>query len=194
MPATRRFRVNQEIIAPEVRLIGESGEQLGVMPVRQALQVARERGADLVEVAANAVPPVCRLLDYGKFRYEQAKRGREARRHQKSTLLKEVRLRPKTSGRDLDFKALQARRHLSQGDKVKVTVRFRGRETSYPDIGRQQLVRIIGALQDVAVVEGSPSEEGRQMSVILAPSPARSVRIRERVRERDTQIAEAEDS
>ena len=191
MPATRSFRVNEDIRAPEVRVIAESGEQLGVMPARQALQIARERGADLVEVAPAAKPPVCRLLDYGKFRYEQTKRDREARRNQKASLLKEVRLRPKTSDHDLDFKVRQARRHLSEGDKVKLTVRFRGREMSHPERGRQQLVRIINALEDVAAVERAVTQEGRRMSAIVAPITAKS---KGRKKEKDTQIAEAKDT
>jgi translation initiation factor IF-3 len=151
-------------------LIDENGTRVGVIPLRDALTLAEERGLDLVEVAPNATPPVCRILDYGKFRYEQTKKEREARKHQKQAELKEVRLKPKTDDHDLDIKAKQARKFLLAGDKVKFTVRFRGREMAHPDIGREMLEQIAEELRDVATVEQRPLMEGRALSLLLAPS------------------------
>ena len=165
-----RQRVNTRIRAREVLLIDEDGTRVGVVPLREALALAEERGLDLVEVAPNAVPPVCRVLDYGKYRYEQTKKEREARKHQKQAELKEVRLKPKTDDHDLDIKAKQARKFLLAGDKVKFTVRFRGREMAHPDIGREMLERIAEELRDVATVEQRPLMEGRALSLMLAPS------------------------
>ena len=165
-----RQRVNNRIRAREVLLIDEDGTRVGVVPLREALALAEERGLDLVEVAPNAVPPVCRILDYGKFRYEQTKKEREARKHQKQAELKEVRLKPKTDDHDLEIKAKQARKFLLAGDKVKFTVRFRGREMAHPDIGREMLEQIAEELRDVATVEQRPLMEGRALSLMLAPS------------------------
>jgi len=144
-PIRDRFRVNNRIRAPQVRLIDEEGAQLGIVSLREALTLAEQRGLDLMEVAPNAVPPVCRIVDYGKFRYEQTKKDREARKNQKQAELKEVRLKPKTDEHDLEIKAKQARKFLLSGDKVKFTVRFRGREMAHPDIGREMLEQIAGA-------------------------------------------------
>lgn len=132
--------------------------------------MAEERGFDLVEVAPNAVPPVCRLLDYGKFRYEQSKKEREARKNQKQTELKQIRLMPKTDDHDIAVKANQAKRFLLQGDKVKFNVRFRGREMAHPDIGRKMLEEIAEQLREIAVVEQKPLMEGRVLSLLLAPN------------------------
>jgi translation initiation factor IF-3 len=150
-------------------LIDEDGTRVGVVPLRDALVLAEERGLDLVEVAPNAVPPVCRVLDYGKYRYEQTKKEREARKHQKQAELKEVRLKPKTDDHDLEIKARQARKFLLAGDKVKFTVRFRGREMAHPDIGREMLEQIAEQLRDVATIEQRPLMEGRALSLMLAP-------------------------
>ena len=138
--------------------------------MREALAIAEERGLDLMEVAPNAVPPVCRIVDYGKFRYEQTKKDREARKNQKQAELKEVRLKPKTDDHDLEVKAKQARKFLLAGDKVKFTVRFRGREIFHPDIGREMLEQMAEDLRDVATVEQRPLMEGRALSLMLAPS------------------------
>jgi len=154
-----------------VRLIDEDGTQIGVVPLRDALTMAEERGLDLVEVAPNAIPPVCRIMDYGKFRYEQTKKEREARKNQKQVELKEVRLKPKTDDHDLEVKAKQARRFLLDGDKVKFTVRFRGREIFHPDIGVQMLEQMAEDLRDIAVIEQRPLMEGRALSLLLAPNP-----------------------
>jgi translation initiation factor IF-3 len=165
-----RFRINNRIRAREVRLIAEDGEQVGIIDVREAQRLAEERELDLVEVAPNANPPVCRLMDYGKFRYEQSKKDREARKHQKQTELKEVRLRPKTDEHDIAVKAKRARRFLQAGDKVKFTLRFRGRELAHTNIGREILDQLIEQLRDIAVVEQKPSLESRALSLILAPN------------------------
>lgn len=151
-------------------MIDESGNQLGIVSLRDAMAIAEERGLDLVEVAPNAVPPVCRVMDYGKFRYEQTKKEREARRNQKQVELKEVRLRPRTDDHDLDVKTNQARRFLQEGDKVKFTVRFRGREIFHPDIGRTMLEQIADNLRDISMIEQRPLMEGRALSLLLAPN------------------------
>lgn len=169
-PIRDRFRVNNRIRAPQVRLIDEEGAQLGIVSLREALTLAEQRGLDLMEVAPNAVPPVCRIVDYGKFRYEQTKKDREARKNQKQAELKEVRLKPKTDDHDLDVKAKQARKFLLAGDKVKFTVRFRGREIFHPDIGREMLEQMAEDLRDVATVEQRPLMEGRALSLLLAPN------------------------
>lgn len=166
-----QYRVNHKIRAREVRLIGDNGAQIGIVSVREALALAEERGLDLVEVAPNASPPVCRLLDYGKFRYDQSKKEREARKHQKQADLKQIRLMPKTDDHDLQVKAKRARRFLMTGDKVKFNVRFRGREMAHPDIGRAMLERIAEELRDIAIIEQRPSMEGRVLSLLLAPEP-----------------------
>ncbi len=139
------------------------------MPTAEALRIARERNLDLVEVAPTAIPPVCRLIDYGKFKYEQTKKEREARKNQKVVLLKEVRLTPKTDEHDIDFKSKTIQRFLEEGDKVKVTVRFKGREMAHPQLGRQVLDTIANNLRGVANIERTPLMEGRTMTMILSP-------------------------
>ncbi len=152
-------------------IIDDEGHKLGVTPIAQALEMARERGLDLVEVAPNANPPVCRVLDYGKFKYEQAKKEREAHKHQKQVALREVRFKPKIGTHDVDFKTKVVKKLLEGGDKVKVSVMFRGREITHPEIGRELLLRISGNLKDSAIVERQPSMEGRFMNMYLAPVP-----------------------
>src|SRR5690606_37820505 len=142
----------------------------GVVSVREALRIAEERGLDLVEVAPNSEPPVCRIMDFGKFMYERAKKEREARKAQKQIEVKEIRLRPKTTDHHRSFKVRDARRWLEEGMKVKVRIRFRGREITYPEIARDLLVDIAEELSDVGVVEQTPNMEGRTMLMILAPS------------------------
>lgn len=142
---------------------------MGVVPTRQAMDIARERGLDLVEVAPNAIPPVCKLMDYGKFRYEQSRKDREARKNQKTIDLKEVRIKPKIDEHDLQTKSRQAYRFLEDGDKVKLTVMFRGREMAHPDIGRDLLLQVADEVNPVAIVEQPPRLEGRNMTMMLAP-------------------------
>jgi len=161
--------VNDDIRAREIRLIDETGEQLGVMVLKEGLRIAAERGLDLVEVAPNARPPVCRLIDYGKYKYEQAKRERETKKKQKIVDIKEVRMTPKIEGHDFQVKARNAIRFLQDGDKVKATVRFRGREIVHADIGRALLQDLAEEVKDYGIVEREPRVEGRHMVMILAP-------------------------
>jgi translation initiation factor IF-3 len=165
-------RINRAIRVPEVRLIDEDGAQLGVVATAEALEMARSRDLDLVEVAANASPPVCKLLDYGRFKYEQTKKEREAKKHQHTSELKELRLRPRTDDHDLDVRSRSARRFLQEGHKVRLLVRFRGREAAHPEIARAQIDRIVKSLTDIAVVEQGPAMEGRAMFAVLARSRA----------------------
>ncbi len=151
-----------------MRLVGEKGEQLGIMPLYQAREVAKKRDLDLVEVAPTAVPPVCRVLDYGKYKYEQAKKEREARRSQKVSLLRQVRLRPKIDDHDFEAKARIAKKLLANGDKVRVSVMFRGREITHPEIGWRLLQRMSETLKEVASVERQPLLEGKNMFIILS--------------------------
>jgi translation initiation factor IF-3 len=154
-----------------VRLIDENNENHGVVPIQKALQLASERGLDLVEVAPTANPPVCRIMDFGKFQYERAKKEREARKQQKQVEVKEIRLRPKTDDHHRSFKVRDARRWLQEGMKVKVRIRFRGREITYPEIARDMLTEVADELKDIAVVEQAPNMEGRTMLMVLAPAP-----------------------
>ncbi|MFC1918737.1 translation initiation factor IF-3 [Chloroflexota bacterium] len=167
--------VNREIRAREVRLVGEKGEQLGIMPLDQAREVARNHNLDLVAVAPTAVPPVCRLLDYGKYKYEQAKKEREAKKGQKISLLREIRLRPKIGDHDFEYKTRSVRKLLGGGDKVKITVLFRGREITHADIGWKLLKRMAELLKDIASVDGQPLMAGRRMHVILSPVAVQKV-------------------
>jgi len=150
-------------------LIDEEGNQVGIIPTRDALEMARQRGLDLVEVAPNAIPPVCRLMDYGKFRYEQSRKERESRKNQHVVELKEVRIRPKIDDHDLETKGRQAAKFLDHGDKVKMTVTFRGREMAHPDLGKALLDQLIELLRPHGTVEQMPRLEGRAMSVIMNP-------------------------
>ena len=167
--AKRENRLNQEIRVREVRLIDETGKQLGIYPTREALRVAQERGVDLVEVAPDARPPVCRLLDYSKFMYEQQRKDREARKAQRQVEIKEIRLRPKIAEHDVQTKVNRATDFLNKGSKVRVRVRFRGREITHKDIARELLVRVAKELADVSVVEQRPQMEGYTMLMVLAP-------------------------
>lgn len=169
MAISRPTRVNERIRIREVRLIDETGQQLGIVPTFQALSIARERGLDLVEVAPNAVPPVCRIMDWGKERYEQSRKERESRRNSKAITIKEVRLKPKTDDHDLDTKTRRAKEFLQEGDKVKLTVLFRGRENLHPEVGRALLDRMLEQLGLIAIIESPPRLEGRNMTAMLAP-------------------------
>jgi len=164
----KRLRVNQMITAREVRLVGEKGEQLGIMPLSQAQETARKHNLDLVEVAPTATPPVCRLLDYGKYKYEQAKKEQGIRRSQKVSLLREIRLRPKIGNHDFEAKARSARKLLTDGAKVKVTIMFRGREITHPELGWKLLQRMSETLSDAASLDRPPVLEGKRLSIILA--------------------------
>ena len=169
-----RVRINERIRVREVRVIDDSGQQLGIMPPQQALTIARERGLDLVEVSATAVPPVCRIMDFGRFQYLEQKRTRQAKKHQKTIEIKEIKFRPKVDEHDYQFKKKHIERFIAEGDKVKATVFFRGREMAHPEIGRRIIERLVQEVAEVAVAEAMPRLEGNQMSVILAARPGRS--------------------
>lgn len=165
----KAHRLNEEITVPEIRLVGEDGEQVGVVSIRTALQMAEDAGFDLVEIAPLAKPPVCRIMDYGKFKYQESKRAHEAKLKQKQVQVKEVKLRPGTDENDYQIKLRNMTRFLEEGDKVKVTLRFRGREMAHQEFGMRQLERIKTDLEALGQVEQMPKMEGRQMIMIIAP-------------------------
>jgi translation initiation factor IF-3 len=162
-----RLRINERIRVREIRVIDDAGQQLGIMPPPQALILAKQKGLDLVEISPNAVPPVCRIMDYGKYQYQEQKRAREAKRHQKIIEVKEIKFRPKVDEHDYQFKKHHIERFIEDGDKVKATIFFRGREMAHPEIGHRILMRLIKDLEDVAVAETMPRQEGNQMHTIL---------------------------
>jgi translation initiation factor IF-3 len=166
-----RVRVNERIRVREIRVIDETGQQLGIMAPQQALTIARTKGLDLVEVSATAVPPVCRIMDYGRFQYTEQKRARQAKKNQKVIEIKEIKFRPKVDEHDYQFKKRNIERFIGDGDKVKATVFFRGREIAHPEIGRRILERLVQELGEVAIAEIMPKLEGNQMSTILAQRP-----------------------
>ncbi|HAM59960.1 MAG TPA: translation initiation factor IF-3 [Candidatus Rokubacteria bacterium] len=163
------MRVNEGIRVREVRVVSAEGEQLGILPIAQALDLAKQRDMDLVEVAAEAAPPVCRIMDFGKYKYTQARRQKEARKKQTTIVVKEVKLGPKTDTHDFDFKAKHVRRFLGEGNKAKVTVRFKGREMAHTELGWKMLNKMTEIMSDMAVVESHPRMEGRMLSMILSP-------------------------
>lgn len=167
--ADKDLRINEQIRVREVRLIDEKGEQRGIIPTLEAIKIAREIGLDLVEVAPQSVPPVCKLLNYGKYRFEQEKKIKDAKKHIKATEIKEIRMQPKIAGHDLDFKSAHVREFLEQGYKVKVTIRFRGRELAHTEIGEEILKKILAKLEGYYVMEKLPLMEGRFMSMVLQP-------------------------
>jgi translation initiation factor IF-3 len=167
----RETRINERVRAREVRLIDEDGKPIGVMSSAQALALARERDLDLVEVSPMSVPPVCKLMDWGRFKYEQAKKENEARKHQKTIELKEIRIRPRTDEHDLGVKVRKIEEFLAEGDKVKVSVIFRGRENAHPELGRVVLDKVIADLKNVATLERPPIMEGRMISMTMSRAP-----------------------
>lgn len=192
-PRGPQIRVNHRIRVPEVRVVAEDGSNLGVLPTQEALRRARDVGLDLVEINPKGSPPVCKILDYGKFKYEESRKKREAKRKQTVVEVKEIKLRPKTDDHDLEVKVRNARRFLEQGNKVKVVCRFRGREIAHPERARMQLNHIVSHAEDLAVVELNPTMEGRTMAIMLAPKAAilqklaqeKAAREAERARERE---------
>ena len=165
------MRVNGEIFAPQVRLIDENGTMLGVMSSREALQIAEGRGLDLLEIAPTATPPTCKIMDYGKWKYENKKKEKEAKKKQTVITVKEIQVRPRTDDHDIDVKVRHARRFLLEGDKVKVNLRFQGRELAHQEYGIATLKRVEKMLEDVALVETTPRVEGKQAFLLLAPDP-----------------------
>ncbi|MFI5954140.1 translation initiation factor IF-3 [Cryptosporangium sp. NPDC051539] len=166
------LRVNDQIRAREVRLVGPEGEQVGIVPVAEALRLAQDTDLDLVEVAPTARPPVCKLMDYGKFKYESAQKAREARRNQSLTVIKEMKLRPKIDPHDYETKKGHVVRFLKAGDKVKITIMFRGREQSRPELGFRLLKRLADEVTELGFVESSPRQDGRNMIMVMAPHRA----------------------
>ena len=171
-PAPARTRINGALREREVRLIGQAGTQVGVMPTAEAMRLAQEANLDLVEVQATADPPVCRLMDYGRHRYEQDRKERESRRAQKVIELKEVRVRPKTDDHDLETKRRQIRGWLGEGNRVQLTIRMRGREQAHPDVARRVLADLASTVADIGHVERDVLPEGRAMTLVLAPGTA----------------------
>jgi translation initiation factor IF-3 len=165
------LRINNRIRVPEIRVIRDDGEQLGVLPTHEALRLAEERGLDLVEISPRAFPPVCKIMDYGKYKYEQSKKKQQARKHASTVETKEIKFRPKTEGHDMDFKVKHVRRFLEEGNKVRLAVVFRGREITHPQTGMNVLNRVVEATSDLASVEVTPNMEGRRMIMIIAPKP-----------------------
>jgi len=165
----QRVRVNDQIRISPIRLIGADGEQVGIVSLDEAKQRAEVAGLDLVEVAPEARPPVCKLMDYGKFRYEEQRKAREARKRQHTVSVKEVKFRPGIEDHDYEFKTRHVRRFLEEGDKVKVTMMFRGRQMSHPELGLEVLMRVSQAMEDVGKIESHPTREGRTMHMVLAP-------------------------
>ncbi len=162
-------RVNDRIRVPQVRVIGDDGQQVGVLPVREALAMAQSRGLDLVEVSPTARPPVCRIMDYGKFKYEQNLRARKAKKKQHQMQLKEIKMRPKIDDHDYGFKMRHARDFLGERDKVKFTITFRGREIAHTELGHGLMQKILAELADVALVESPPRMEGKSLTAVLMP-------------------------
>jgi translation initiation factor IF-3 len=165
----KEVAINWDIKAPEVRVIDPDGKQVGVLPVKEAIRLSEERGLDLVEVAPNSQPPVCRIMNYGKYKYQQSKRSQEARKHQTVIHIKEVKVRPRTEEHDFQFKLRHVKRFLDEGNTVKISILFRGREIAHPEFGKEMLNRFIEGVKDMMVIEQSPRLEGRNMVMILAP-------------------------
>ena len=179
------LRINEEIRIREVRVTGAAGEQLGIMPTIEALRMAEEQHLDLVEVAPNARPPVCRIMDFGKFRYEQQKREKEAKKKQKTISIKEVKLRPNIDEHDFNVKLKNALRFVEEGNKVKVTIMFRGRELSHPELGRVVLDRVSERMGDLVSIERGANLEGKNMTMILSPKAQKPAKVSKPAKQED---------
>ena len=174
--ANTGHQINEDIRDKEVRLISETGEQLGIMSAEDALKLAEEQGLDLVKISPNAVPPVCKIMDYGKFRFEQTKREKEARKNQRVVEIKEVRMSPSIDVNDFNVKLRNAQKFLGEGNRVKVTVRFRGREMAHTDIGQGLLIKFAEECKECAVLDKEPNLEGRHMSIFLSPKSTKEAK------------------
>ncbi|MBA3233416.1 MAG: translation initiation factor IF-3 [Propionibacteriales bacterium] len=183
------MRVNDRIRVPEVRLVGPNGEQVGIVRIDDALRLAQESDLDLVEVAPTARPPVCKLMDYGKFKYENAQKARETRRNQTNTVIKEMKLRPKIDAHDYETKKGHVVRFLRQGDKVKITIMFRGREQHRPELGFRLLQRLAGDVEELGFVESTPKQDGRNMIMVLGPHKKKSEAKADAKADRDQRAA-----
>jgi translation initiation factor IF-3 len=185
-------RINERIRVPEVRLVGPAGEQIGIVAINDALRLAQEADLDLVEVAPTARPPVCKLMDYGKFKYESALKARESRKNQAQTVIKEIKLRPKIDPHDYGTKKGHVERFLRQGDKVKVTIMFRGREQSRPELGYKLLQRLASDVEELGFVESQAKQDGRNMIMVIGPHKRKSEARTEKVDQRASARATAE--
>ncbi len=192
-PISTELRVNDRIRVPEVRLVGPNGEQVGIVRIEDALRLAQEADLDLVEVAATARPPVCKLMDYGKFKYETAQKAREARRNQVNTVIKEMKLRPKIDQHDYETKKGHVVRFLKQGDKVKITIMFRGREQHRPELGFRLLQRLAEDVEELGFVESAPKQDGRNMIMVLGPTKKKA-EARAEVRAEKARVAAAREA
>lgn len=168
------LRINKQIRAPKVRVIGPEGDQIGILPIREALTKAQEANLDLVEISPNAQPPVCKIIDYGKFRYDQTKREKEGKKAQHQVKIKEIKLKPNIDEHDFQTKLKQARQFVEKGNKVKVTCMFRGREMAHPELGQKIVQSFCRGLEDIALVEAAPKLLGRSLIGVLAPAPVKS--------------------
>jgi translation initiation factor IF-3 len=193
-PITTETRINDRIRVPEVRLIGPGGEQVGIVRVEDALRVALEADLDLVEVAPDARPPVCKIMDYGKFKYETAQKARESRKNQQQTVIKEQKLRPKIDDHDYETKKRNVIRFLEAGSKVKVTIMFRGREQSRPELGYRLLQRLAEDIGDLGFIESNPKQDGRNMIMVLGPTRKKAEAKAEQRRKRDEDASGAPDA
>jgi translation initiation factor IF-3 len=185
---SKDLRINDHIRARDVRLISQTGEQLGILQLRDALRIAHQVNLDLVEVAPTARPPVCKIMDYGRFKYEQAKRDREARKNQKIVEIKELKMRPTIEEHDFSVKLRNARRFLEDGDKVKASITFRGREIVHADLGRQVLERLVRELADLGAPERPPRMEGRFMTMMIQPKPGVGLRPATKTEQEPVQV------
>ena len=191
-PITTELRVNERIRVPEVRLVGPNGEQVGIVRIEDALRLAQEADLDLVEVAATARPPVCKLMDFGKYKYETAQKARESRRNQTNTVIKEMKLRPKIDPHDYETKKGHVVRFLKQGDKVKITIMFRGREQSRPELGYRLLQRLAEDVSELGFVESNPRQDGRNMIMVLGPHKKKSEARADVEAEKQQRVADRE--
>jgi len=187
-----QIRINHRIRVPEVRVIGSDGEMLGVLQTHEALRKAQEQGLDLVEVNPKAEPPVCKILDFGKYKYEEKKKTAEAKRKQTVVEIKEIKLRPKTDDHDIAFKIRAARKFLEAGHKVKFTVRFRGREITHPEKAQEQLTTVVAGTEDLANLESRAMMEARTMTVLVAPKPAVMQKVAQLKAQREKERQQAE--
>ncbi len=185
-------RVNKAILSKEVRVIGDDGKQLGIMPTHIAIRIAEEKGLDLVEVNPKGSPPVCKIIDHGRFKYEEARKKRTAKRKQNIVVVKEVKLRPKTDTHDLQVKVRAISRFMAAGDKAKLVIIFRGREIVHPETGKAVLLKVLQELAEYAVVEQMPQMEGRRMTMIIAPKPGVEIPVLKKG-EKISDLTEAEE-
>ncbi|WP_091125418.1 translation initiation factor IF-3 [Nocardioides terrae] len=186
------LRINDRIRVPEVRLVGPNGETVGIVPTADALRLAQEADLDLVEIAPQGKPPVCKLMDYGKFKYENAQKAREARRNQTNVIIKEMKLRPKIDSHDYETKKGHVVRFLKAGDKVKITIMFRGREQHRPELGFRLLQKLAEDVQDLGFVESSPKQDGRNMVMVLGPNKKKADAKVDQQAAKETRLAERE--